>query len=127
MSDSEKSSFDVLKARNTFSNWLKQFAPLVSLTILLLPAMACADSFLMLHNGKDTSPSHETAKQTIKRSVTVGLNENGDLMIRPSDISLVMAYNPPNDIVNYQERNKIATRPDCPTINGISLKVSLLF
>jgi len=127
MSDSEKSSFDVLQARNTFSKWLKQFAPLVSLTILLLPAMACADSFLMLHNGKDTSPSHETAKQTIKRSVTVGLNENGDLMIRHSDISLVMAYNPPNDIVDYQERIKIAQRQDCPTINGISLKVSLLF
>ena len=115
MSDSERRLFGIL------------FTPVIALTIFWAPLMAFADPFLMLHNEASISPSHETGRQAIKRSVTVGLNDNGDLMIRHSDVSLVMAYNPPNDIISYQERIRIAQRQDCPAISGISLKVSLLF
>ena len=47
MSDSESSSFAVPIMHKTFSTRLKQFIPLVALAIFLLPAMACADSFLV--------------------------------------------------------------------------------
>jgi hypothetical protein len=114
MSDSERRSFG-------------SFLPLVALIIFLAPLLAFADPFLMLRNERSISPASETGRQAIKRSVTVGLNENGDLMIRHSDVSLILAYNPPNDIIDYQERIRIARRQDCPTISGISLKVSLLF
>jgi hypothetical protein len=59
--------------------------------------------------------------------VKVGINENGDLMIRRSDISLIVAYNPPNDIIDNQDWIKIAQRFNCPAISGISLKLRLLF
>ena len=127
MSDSENSSFAAPALQKTFSDRLKQFIPLAALAIVWLPAMASADSLLMLHNEKENSPVREIAKQAGKRSVTVGLNENGDLTIRHSDLSLIVAYNPTNDIIDYQERIKIAQRQDCPAISGISLKVSLVF
>ncbi|MDA8430044.1 MAG: hypothetical protein M0T70_12390 [Geobacteraceae bacterium] len=118
MSDSESRSYDSL---------LRKFIRTTALIILLAPAPACADPFLRLHNEGLLYPAHEIGGQTIKRSVTVGLNENGDLMIRHSDLSLIVAYNSPTDAIDQQERIRIAQRQDLPVINGISFKVSLLF
>lgn len=100
---------------------------IIALTIFLAPSMACSDPFLMLHTDRGLSPAIETGRRITNPSVMVGLNENGDLTIRHSDVSLVLAYNPPNDIIDYQERIRIVQRQDCPAISGISLKVSLLF
>ena len=113
--------------RRSFGSLLKQSTPIIALSILLAPSMAFADPFLMSHNEGGISPPQETGRQTIKRSVTVGLNENGDLMIRHSDVSLIVAYNHPNDIIGHQEWIRIVQRQDYPAISGISLKVSLLF
>ena len=118
MSDSESRPYDSL---------LRRFIHATALIILLAPALACADPYLMLHNEGILYPAHEIGGQAIKHSVTVGLNENGDLMIRHSDLSLIVAYNSPNDVIDQQERIRIAQRQDLPVINGISLKVSLLF
>ena len=115
MSGSEKKTYGLL------------LIPIIALTIFLAPSMACSDPFLILHKDGIISPARESGKQAIKRSLTVGLNENGDLTVRRSDVSLILAYNPPNDIIDYQERIRIAQRQDCPAISGISFKVSLLF
>lgn len=112
--------------RRTFCSLLKQLTPIISLLILLAPSVVFADPILMLHN-EGNFPIQGAVKQSSKKASTVGLNANGDLVIRHSDVSLIMAYNPPNDIVDPQERIRNAQRLDCPTINGVSLKISFLF
>ena len=114
MSDSKKRS---LSAR------LTQLIPLITLLFLFLPVITCAETFLTLHNSAEQGPD----RQASKRSLTIGLNENGDLMMRHRDASLIVAYNPPNDIIDYQERIRIAQRQDNPVISGISIKITLLF
>ena len=114
MSDSVKRSFGSL-------------THIIALVIIFVPTMVFADPYLMLHNDVNLSPVHVTDRQTDKRSVTVGLNENGDLMIRHSDVSLTVAYNPPTEIIDHQERIRVAQRQDNLAISGISLKISLLF
>lgn len=112
--------------RRSFGSLLKQFTPIIALLILLAPSVVIADPFLMLHNEGNV-PIHEAERPSIRKALSIGLNENGDLVIRHSDVSLIMAYNPPNDIVTPQERIRNAQRQDNPAINGISLKISLLF
>ena len=115
MSDSEKRSHGLL------------FIPIIALTVFWAPSMAFSDSFLMLHTDRSLPPAHDTGKQISTRPVTVGLNENGDLTIRHRDVSLIVAYSPPNDIIDHQEQLRIAQKLECPPISGISLKVSFLF
>jgi hypothetical protein len=119
--------YNLSKARKSPSNLRKVFIPILALAIYAIPSIACADPFLMLHYQGERYPALETRKQKIQRSVKVGINENGDLIIRRSDISLIVAYNPPNDIIDNQDRIKIAQRYNCPAISGISLKICLLF
>jgi len=118
MSDSEKRSC---------ASFLTLLFTIIALAILPTPSIARAEPFLILHNEGIASPAYETVRPAIKHSVTVGLNDNGDLMLRHKDVSLILAYNPPNDIIEPQERLRIAQRQDSPAISGISLKVTVLF
>jgi hypothetical protein len=119
MSDSESRSFGSI---------LRKFAPTITLAVFLVPTTACSDPFLILHNDGTPFPTYETTRlQTSKSAVTFGLNDNGDLMIRHNDLSLIVAYNPSDTATDHQERIRIAQKQDIPAINGISLKVSLLF
>ncbi len=99
----------------------------VMLATFIAPSSVNAELLLQLHDAWDTPPVPEVSRQTVKRQADICLNENGDLMIRRSDVSLTMAYNPPNEIIDPKERLRIAQRLDCPIISGISLKLSLPF
>ncbi len=99
----------------------------VMLATFIAPSSANAELLLQLHDAWATPPVPEVSRQTVKRQTDISLNENGDLMIRRSEVSLTMAYNPPNEIIDPKERLRIAQRLDCPTISGISLKLSLPF
>ncbi len=93
----------------------------------MAPSITNAGSLLLLLHHDVVAPPPVTPRQTPKRSTDIGLNENGDLVIQQQDVSLTMAYSPPDDIVNPQERIRMIQRQNCPSINGISLKVSFLF
>ena len=113
--------------RSSFASRLTQLFFIMALICYVAPSIAGAEPFLLLHTAGNPPPIHEKEGHADKSSVTVGLNENGDLTIRHSDLSLVVAYNPPSDVIDPQERLRMAQRQDCPTISGISIKVSLLF
>ena len=67
--------------------------------------------------------------QTTKKPVTLGLNDKGDMAISRGDLSVTMAYNAPEDLLIPKERVLVAQAPkqETPSINGISLKVTLVF
>ena len=117
MSDSES------KPGNTF---LKHVTASL-LLVLITGSLCCAEEFLVLHNPAHSVTPAAPVRQNVKRPVTVGLNENGDLILRHSEVSVVVAYNPSTDLIEPQERIRMAQRQENPAISGISFKVSFLF
>lgn len=120
MSDSEKS--------------LPAVASTLAISIIAIPILitltasnALAEPFLLLYKSGFNIPSSTIAQQKIKQPATVGLNDNGDLVIRKRDVSVTIAYNPPAEIVEPQERIRVAQKQDTPSISGISLRISLFF
>lgn len=113
--------------RKTIGSFLKQLIPVIALVFFIAPSAINAAPLLLLHNAGGNHSVPETAQQAVKGPVDICLNENGDLVIRRSDVSLTMAYSPPNEIIEPQERIRIVQRQDCPSISGISLKISFLF
>lgn len=109
----------------TIGSFLKQLFPLVLAVLFMTPS--AADAELLLHNAAESRPAPEIVLQSVRRGVDFGLNENGDLVIRRGAVSMIMAYSPPDEFVEPQERIRIVQRQDCPAISGISLKVSFSF
>jgi hypothetical protein len=114
--------------RNTIGSFLKTLIPVISLALFMTASAAGAEPHLLLHDAGGSPLVPETVRQTVKRSVEVCLNKNGDLVIQQRNFSLTMAaYAPPDDIIKPQERLRVAQRQDSPSISGISLKLSLQF
>lgn len=112
----------------TIGSCIKKLISVLALTLCIAPSASAAESLLLLlHNEADNNFVPEIVRQTVKRPVDFSLNENGDLVMRHRDISLTLAYSPPNDVIEPQEQLRIAQRQDCPSISGISLKISFLF
>lgn len=101
--------------------------PVVALTLFTIPYASHAEPLLLLHADIDRFNAPVNVRQAIKRPVDIFLNKNGDLVVQRRTVSMTMAYNPPNEIIEPQERIRVAQQQDCPSISGISLKISLLF
>jgi hypothetical protein len=113
--------------RKTNGSFFSQLISVVSVALFMAPTVTNAEQLLLLYNAETRLSVPETARQTVKRPTDICLNENGDLVIQRGDVSLTMAYSPPDGIIEPQERIRIAQRQNCPSISGISLKVSFLF
>ncbi|MDD2271205.1 MAG: hypothetical protein PHP95_16045 [Desulfuromonadaceae bacterium] len=97
---------------------------IVAVLLFMTPSAADAESLLLLHKEGGSPLVAEAVRQTVKRPVDICLNENGDLVIRRSDVLLTLAHTPPDEII---ERLQITQRQDCRSISDISLKISFLF
>ena len=113
--------------RKTNGPFFKQLISVVAVVLFMAPSVTTAEQLLLLYNAGASLAVPETARQTVKRPGDICLNENGDLVIQRGDVSLTMAYSPPDGVIEPQERIRIAQRQNCPSISGISLKVSFLF
>lgn len=111
------------KAIGSFTKLL----PFVAAAVLMTPTASKAELLLLLREAADSRPVPEITLKTVKRAVDICLDENGDLVMKRGNVSLTMAYRPPDEFIEPQERIRIVQRQDCPAISGISLKVSLLF
>jgi len=108
-------------------SFLKKLIPVVALALFMAPSVTNAELLLQTHDVWGSHPAPETSRQTVRRPVDICLNENGDLVIRRSDVWLTVAYAPPNYVIEPQERLRIAQRLDFPSLSGIILKLSLQF
>jgi hypothetical protein len=109
-----------------FGSFLQQLVFVVTVAILVAPQVVSAEPLLLLFND-NPGQRQEVIRKSAKQSTLLGLNKNGDMEIRHGGISLIVAYNPPNEIVEPQERLRIAQSQDSPNINGISLRVNFSF
>ena len=104
-----------------------QLITVVILILFTVPSTSHAEPLLLLHTEIDRINAPGNVRQAIKRPVDIFLNKNGDLVVRRRGVSMTMAYSPPNEIIEPQERIRIAQQQDCPSISGVSLKISLMF
>jgi|GEM_PF-4636560 len=61
------------------------------------------------------------------RTLDVAINRNGDLEVRCREVTLTMAYSPPEELQRSQDHIRIAQKQEVPAISGISIRVSMAF
>ena len=110
--------------RITIGSLLQKLVSIVVVALIMAPPTANAESLLLLHNAGDNHLVAEAVNPPARRPMDICLDENGDLVIRQSNVTLTLAHTPPDEII---ERLRIAQRQDCPPLSGISLKISFLF
>jgi hypothetical protein len=142
--------------KKTVISALKRSIPAVALILALAPSAARAGAIQALHfalkNSLDTAAAEphipaktpdkpktdpkSAAKPDLKdpaknpeKPVTIGLNDKGDMAIKRGDLSVIMSYNAPEDMMEPKERMQVAQtlKQEPPSINGISLKLSFVF
>ena len=111
---------------------IQRLVTLVSLVALFIPQTLFAEPLLVFF--KDDSNSATSWQQTPQNkqkaaAATLGLNENGDLVVKYRSVQMVFAYCPPEDPHSHQEvpRINMASSQDVPPINGLSVKLHLVF
>ncbi|MHB8123244.1 MAG: hypothetical protein ACYDG4_13940 [Desulfuromonadaceae bacterium] len=110
--------------RITIGSLLQKLVSIVVVALIMAPPAANAESLLLLHNAGGNHLVAEAVNPPVRRPMDICLDENGDLVIRQSNVTLTLAHTPPDEII---ERLRIAQRQDCPPLSGISLKISFLF
>jgi hypothetical protein len=113
--------------RKTIGSFIKQLFSVAAVALFVAPSVTNAEQLLLLYNAEVSLFVPEAVRQTVKRPVDICLNENGDLMILRGDVSLTMAYNPPDGVIDPRERSRTVLRQNCPSNSGISLKANFLF
>jgi len=109
-----------------FGSFQQQLFFIITPAILLASQVVFAEPLLLLYNN-NPSQWQEVIHKSAKASTFLGLNKNGDMEVRHGDVSLIVAYNPQNEIVEPQERLRLAQRQEIPAVTGISLRVNFLF
>lgn len=110
--------------RIAFASLIEILIIIIVVALFMTPSAADAESLLLLHNTGENRLVVEAARSAAKRPVDICVNDNGDLVIRRSDVLLTLAHTPPDEII---ERLQITQRQDCRSISDISLKISFLF
>ncbi len=93
--------------RNAIGLFLVQLIPIVALAIFMAPSAAEAKPRMLLYDAEGSLIVHETLRQKVMRKVmrkvAVCLNESGDLVLRPRDVSLTIG-----ETLDYQSRKTVA-------------------
>lgn len=108
--------------------------PFLKYFIFLLLVVLCsggrpaqAESLLLLRYGMNEQRPADGTHVHVKHQTVVGLNDNGDLVIRRDAVSMTLAYSPPDEPLKSQEYMRLAQRQDLPSISGISIRVAVMF
>jgi len=110
---------------------MSSLVALFVLAALIIPQAVCAESLLFLFkaDSANTIPVAKSINKSSNQPVTVGLNDNGDLMVRYGSMNMVLAYNPPEEPYKQQQpiHLAMAASQDIPSISGVSIKLSFNF
>jgi hypothetical protein len=111
-------------SRKKSASFFKSLIIFVLASLIFAAPPAQAEPLLQLYKETDILKL-ETVRLAVKRHSV--LSDTGDLVIRSGGISMTVAYNAPIDTFELRKSSRTVEREDCPSINGISLKVAFMF
>lgn len=100
--------------------------------VFFAPQAVCAEPMLFLFkNGVNkTAEQPDAVHQNIRQTV-IGLNKNGDLMVKCGSVNVVLAYSSAQDPLKQPEpvRRAAAMNMDqaAPPISGMSISLNFAF
>ena len=112
---------------NSLVPLLKRYVPFVLILLSLVVTPAMAEQHFQWHPETNNQQPLNTVWLNIKQQAVIGLNHNGDMVIRHGDISLTLAYNPANEMMKRQENILVSQSQDSPSLSGLSIMVAFMF
>jgi len=114
------------------SGFLRSSVILFALMVVLIPQTVCAEPMLFLFkNGVNKTTEQPDAVHQNARQMVIGLNKNGDLMVKCGSVNVVLAYSSAVDPLKQPEpvRRAAAMNMDqgAPPISGMSISLNFAF
>ena len=110
---------------------LKRSMFIVVLGLLLSSGAVYAESLKLLYavdaDALKTAAVAKAIKKPVEYQGVIGVDENGDVVIRSGNVSMIMAYNSTGDVQRFQDRARGLQPMERPLMNGISLTLCCLF
>jgi len=110
---------------------LKHSLFIVALGLLLSPGAVRAEPLKLLYAVDADALKSAAVDKTIKKPVEyqglVSVDENGDVVVRNGNVSMIMAYNSTEDVQRFHDRARGLQPIERPLMNGISLTICCLF
>jgi hypothetical protein len=112
-----------------FSSLLKSL--ILFLALLPIACPACAETLNLFYTVEKDGVRYDTAPAAIRKNTArrmfLELNEYGDVVIKHDDVTLVLAYNTPDDFQGLRDRMRALQPRECAAVNGFSFKMSVPF
>lgn len=101
------------------------------LAILPMACPACAESLNLLYTVEKDGVRYGTApaaaRKNTEQRMFLEVNENGDVVIRHANVSLILAYNTPDDGQVLQDHIRDLQPRECAAPNGFNFKMVFSF
>jgi hypothetical protein len=114
----------------SFGLYLKRYVIAVVMTWLLIPSIIQAeplDLFCIAENRGPWPGIAQLPKKEVARRMFMEVDENGDFVIRHGNVSLILAYNTPDDDQRLPDYAHELQPRVCAAINGMSVKIGFMF
>ncbi len=95
------------------------------LGMFLTPALVSAESIDLVRTAQLVTGEPRPAGKSDRP--LIGLDENGDVTIKFSKVSLTMSYSPTDLLPSNRERVVLNTSPEPPAVGGFGIKVGFTF
>ncbi|MSM41088.1 MAG: hypothetical protein GJT30_15845 [Geobacter sp.] len=93
---------------------------------VLIPQAVCAGSIDLVRTTELGNLNSIVAKKIAKKSMGIGLDDNGDVTLTYNRMSLTVTYNPDDLMPQPRERVALA-QPESPAVSGIGIKLGVSF
>lgn len=93
---------------------------------VFIPQAVCAGSIDLVRTAELGNLKSIVAKKIAKKSMGIGLDDNGDVTLTYNRMSLTFTYNPDDLMPQPRERVALA-QPESPAVSGIGIKLGVSF
>jgi len=93
---------------------------------VFIPQAVCAGSIDLVRTAELGNLNSVVAKKIAKKSMGIGLDDNGDVTLTYNRMSLTFTYNPDDLMPQPRERVALAN-PESPAVSGIGVKLGVSF
>jgi hypothetical protein len=110
---------------------LRRLAAMTAIAVFLAPSLIHAESLNLFYAVDNESilawTSNISPKKEASHRKLMEMDENGDFVIRNGNVSLLLAYNTPDDERILADHSRDLKPRECAALNGMSFKVAFTF